>query len=222
MKFILLSIMTCSAGLFSCAQKSKSMSAEIPKMVSQNETKETGKKLDTITLGAGCFWCVEAVFQELKGVEGIVSGYSGGHIENPTYEEVCSKTSGHAEVCQLYYDPALVSIDEILEVYWKTHDPTTMNRQGNDAGPQYRSVIFYHNPLQKEKAEYYKKIIDSSGAYDAPLVTTIEPFTRFYAAENYHQNYYKTNPNQGYCTYVIQPKVEKFRKIFKDKLKNHK
>ncbi len=195
------------------------MQAETPKTTPQPDAPKTARQLDTITLGAGCFWCVEAVFQQLKGVEQVVSGYSGGHIENPTYEQVCDKTTGHAEVCQLYYDPAVISIDEILEVYWQTHDPTTLNRQGNDAGPQYRSVIFYHNNTQKEKAEYYKTQLDGSGAFRAPIVTTIEPFTNFYAAENYHQNYYRNNPNQGYCTYVIQPKVEKFRKVFKDKLK---
>lgn len=221
MRFILLSILATSAGLFSCAQKTKKMQAELPKTNITAENNTSGKKLDTITLGAGCFWCVEAVFQELKGVEKVVSGYSGGHVDNPSYEEVCSKTTGHAEVCQLAYDPSVISIDEILEVYWQTHDPTTMNRQGNDAGPQYRSVIFYHNNEQKEKAEYYKKQLDSSGAFRAPIVTTIEPIKNFFAAEDYHQNYYRSNPGQGYCAYVIQPKMEKFRKVFKDKLKKH-
>ncbi|MBL7728071.1 MAG: peptide-methionine (S)-S-oxide reductase MsrA, partial [Dinghuibacter sp.] len=147
------------------------MQAETPKTTPQPDAPKTARQLDTITLGAGCFWCVEAVFQQLKGVEQVVSGYSGGHIENPTYEQVCDKTTGHAEVCQLYYDPAVISIDEILEVYWQTHDPTTLNRQGNDAGPQYRSVIFYHNNTQKEKAEYYKTQLDGSGAFRAPIVT---------------------------------------------------
>lgn len=221
MRFILLSILATSTGLFSCAQKTKKMQAELPKTNITTEANTSGKKLDTITLGAGCFWCVEAVFQELKGVDKVVSGYSGGDVENPTYEQVCDKTTGHAEVCQLYYDASVISIDEILEVYWQTHDPTTMNRQGNDAGPQYRSVIFYNNNEQKEKAEYYKKHLDSSGAFRAPIVTTIEPIKNFYAAEAYHQNYYRSNPNQGYCSYVIQPKMEKFRKVFKDKLKKH-
>lgn len=220
MKYIFLSFFTISAGLFSCAQKTtNTMQPETPKPDPKPVTAQTGKPTDTITLGAGCFWCVEAVFQQLKGVEKVVSGYSGGHVENPSYEEVCSKTTGHAEVCQLYFDPAVISVDEILEVYWQTHDPTTLNRQGNDAGPQYRSVIFYHNAAQKEKSEFYKQQLDASGAFRAPIVTAIEPFTNFYTAEQEHQNYYRTNPNQGYCTYVIQPKVEKFRKVFKDKLK---
>ncbi|GAB4150431.1 MAG: peptide-methionine (S)-S-oxide reductase MsrA [Bacteroidia bacterium] len=173
---------------------------------------------DTATFGAGCFWCVEAVFQQLKGVISVTSGYSGGSIKNPSYKEVCMGTTGHAEVCQIVYDSNVVSFDELLEVFWQTHDPTTLNRQGNDVGTQYRSVIFYHNEKQKERAEFYKKKLNESGAWDNPVVTEISPFTVFYKAEDYHQNYYNQNGDQPYCQYVIRPKVEKFQKVFKDKL----
>lgn len=175
--------------------------------------------LDTATFGNGCFWCTEAVFQQLEGVEKVLSGYSGGHIENPTYEEVSAKGTGHAEVLRIVYDSAVISYDELLEIFWQTHDPTTLNKQGNDVGPQYRSVIFYHNQEQKEKAEKYKAALNESGAFDKPIVTAIEPLTNFYPAENYHQNYYKNNGGQPYCYYVIRPKIEKLQKVFKDKLK---
>lgn len=176
--------------------------------------------LKIATFANGCFWCTEAVFQELKGVEKVTSGYTGGHVPNPTYEQVCNKDTGHAESLQIEYDPKQISFDELLEVFWKTHNPTTLNRQGNDIGPQYRSAIFYHNEAQKEEAEKYKTKLDASGIFDAPIVTTIEPFTVFYPAENYHSNYYKRNPSQSYCYYVIKPKMEKFRKIFGDKVKS--
>ena len=175
--------------------------------------------LEIATFANGCFWCTEAVFQELKGVKKVLSGYAGGHVENPTYEQVCAKNTGHAESLRIEYDPLQISFDELLEVFWKTHDPTTLNRQGNDVGPQYRSVVFYHNQEQKEKAEKYKNELDASGIFDAPIVTTIEPFTVFYPAEDYHSNYYKRNPSQSYCYYVIKPKMEKFKKIFGDKIK---
>ena len=178
---------------------------------------ETG--LEKATFGSGCFWCTEAIFENLNGVISVVSGYAGGKVENPTYEEVCSGTTGHAEVTQITYDPNIISYDELLEVFWKTHDPTTLNRQGNDVGTQYRSVIFYHNEEQKELAEKYKTELDKSGAWDNPIVTEISPYTNFYSAEKYHQNYYENNPNQGYCAFVIAPKLEKFKKVFKDKLK---
>lgn len=176
-------------------------------------------KTDTATFGAGCFWCVEAVFQQLDGVLKVTSGYSGGNIPNPTYEQVCTKTTGYIEVCRIVYDPSKISFDELLEVYWKVHDPTTPDQQGNDKGPQYRSVIFYQNSEQKEKSENYKSLLNKSGAWDKPVITDIEPIKNFYVAEQYHQNYFNTNPDQMYCRYVIQPKVEKFEKIFKDKLK---
>ena len=174
---------------------------------------------EKITFGNGCFWCTEAIFQQVKGVVKSTSGYSGGHVENPTYEQVCEKNTGHAEVIQIEYNPAEVTVDELLEVFWQTHDPTTLNRQGNDVGPQYRSVVFYHTEQQKERAEFYKKKLDTSGAFDNPIVTTIEPFTNFYVAENYHQDYYNRNGNQPYCFFVIRPKMEKFEKAFKDKMK---
>src|ERR1035437_5377292 len=149
------------------------------------------KNIELATFGNGCFWCTEAVFQQLKGVEKVLSVYSGGHVENPTYEEVCGKKTGHAEVLRIEYDPAIISYDELLEVFWATHDPTTLNKQGNDVGPQYRSVIFYHNDEQKEKAEKYKQELNKSEAFNKPIVTTIEPLTNFYPAENYHKDYYK-------------------------------
>jgi len=176
-------------------------------------------KMDTITLGAGCFWCVEAVFKELKGVESVKPGYAGGKVNNPTYKEVCSGLTGHAEVAQVIYDPSVVSFDEILEVFFKTHDPSTLNRQGADVGTQYRSVIFYHNDAQKEKAEYYKNKLNKEKVWEDSVVTEIEKLDVFYPAENYHHDYFEQNPDQQYCKFVIQPKVEKFRKVFHDKLK---
>ena len=175
--------------------------------------------LDTATFGAGCFWCVEAIFQSLKGVEAVYSGYSGGTAPNPTYKEVCTGNTGHAEACQIHYDPAQIRFEELLEVFWKTHDPTTLNRQGEDAGTQYRSVIFYHSEIQKKTAEAIKKNLNESGAWDNPVVTEIVPFKSFYKAENYHQDYFNLNGTQPYCKLVIQPKIEKFKKAFGDKLK---
>lgn len=175
--------------------------------------------VDTATFGAGCFWCVEAVFQNMGGVEKVVSGYSGGNIKNPSYKEVCKGITGHAEVCQIYYDPTKVTFGELLEVFWQTHDPTTLNRQGNDVGTQYRSAIFYHNAEQKELAEKYKKKLNESGAFENPIVTEITSYSNFYPAEDYHQNYYNENGEQPYCQFVVKPKVEKFKKVFKDKLK---
>lgn len=176
-------------------------------------------KTDTSTFGEGCFWCTEAFFQRLNGVYKVISGYGGGFIENPSYEQVCDKNTGHIELCQIIYNPTIISYDELLEVFWKTHDPTTLDRQGNDAGPQYRSVIFYTTQVEKDKAETYKKALDKSGAWSSPIVTDIKAFKNFYPAENYHQNYYNDNQNQGYCRFVIQPKLEKFEKVFKNKLK---
>ena len=176
------------------------------------------KNLDTATFGAGCFWCVEAIFSELKGVEEVVPGYCGGDVENPDYKLVCTGTTGHAEVCQIYYDPEQISYDELLEVFWTTHDPTTLNRQGNDVGTQYRSVIFYHNEEQKKSAIESKANV-ATKIWDKRIVTEISPYKNFYLAEDYHQDYFANNPNQGYCRIVIEPKVLKFRKLFKDKLK---
>jgi peptide-methionine (S)-S-oxide reductase len=174
--------------------------------------------METATLAAGCFWCVEAVFQELKGVHSIVSGYTGGHEDNPIYQAVSSGRTGHAEACQIEFDPDIISYREILEVFFHTHDPTTLNRQGNDVGTQYRSAIFYHDESQKRTAEAVKAELEASGEWKRPIVTEITPFTKFFRAENYHQNYYKNNPNQGYCQYVIRPKLDKFEKTFKLKL----
>jgi peptide-methionine (S)-S-oxide reductase len=185
-----------------------------------NSEQTINSNIETATFGAGCFWCVEAVFQRLNGVLSSKSGYSGGSVKNPSYKEVCNGTTGHAEVIQVTYDKTKVSFDELLEVFWKTHDPTTLNRQGNDYGTQYRSVIFYHNDEQKKLAEKYKEEINKSGAYPGPVITEITSFTNFYPAEDYHQNYYNENGSESYCKYVIQPKVEKFEKIFKNKMKH--
>lgn len=174
---------------------------------------------DTATFGAGCFWCVEAVFQQLIGVEKVESGYSGGDIKNPTYREISSGRTGHVEVVRIVYDPEKITFDELLEVFWKTHDPTSLNRQGADVGTQYRSVIFYHNDEQKRKAEDYKKTLNEQKVFDKPLVTSIEPLKEFYSAEDYHQNYYSSNPEYPYCRIVIQPKLEKMTKVFAEKLK---
>lgn len=190
--------------------------------LSNKEIKSMDKNkenLELATFGSGCFWCTEAVFQRVKGVEKVVSGYSGGKIKNPTYREVCSGLTGHAEVIQVSYNPEVVSFRELLEVFWKTHDPTTLNRQGNDVGTQYRSVIFYHNEEQKKLAEHYKLELEKEAIFSKSIVTEISPLTEFYEAEDYHQNYYNDNTNQPYCGYVITPKLEKFEKIFKDRVK---
>lgn len=176
--------------------------------------------METATFGSGCFWCTEAVFQQLKGVSSVVSGYSGGHVENPTYEHVTTGRTGHAEVCQIQFDPEQIPFEDMLEVFFSTHDPTTPNRQGNDVGTQYRSVIFYHTEKQKETAERVKADLDKSGRWKNPIVTEIVPFEKFYPAEDYHQNYYRNNPNQGYCRLVIAPKLDKFAKVFKLKIGN--
>ena len=185
----------------------------------QPDSTSAPAKTELATFGAGCFWCIEAVFKELRGVTSVESGYSGGVTPNPTYQQVCTGRTGHAEVAQITYEPSQISFDELLEVFWKTHDPTTLNQQGADEGTQYRSAVFYHTEQQKELAEKYKRELDAAGAWNAPIVTEIVPFTKFYKAEDYHQNYYTLNPDQGYCTAIIRPKVEKFRKVFKDKLK---
>lgn len=176
--------------------------------------------LETATLAAGCFWCVEAVFDDLRGVEDVVSGYSGGTKENPTYREVCDGTTGHAEVAQIRFDPAVISFKDVLRVFFSVHDPTTLNRQGNDVGTQYRSAIFYHSPEQKQAAEEVIREITDEGVYDAPIVTEVTPFEKFWPAEDYHQEYFANNANQPYCTAVVAPKVAKFRKKFVDKLKS--
>ncbi len=193
--------------------------SETPVTMSTGSPPQEVSALDTATFGAGCFWCVEAVFSEMKGVVSVTSGYAGGHVADPSYKLVCTGTTGHAEVARIVFDPKVVTFDELLEVFWQTHDPTTLNRQGADVGTQYRSVIFYHNEEQRAKAEHYKAELDRSGAFQAPIVTEISPLPTFYPAEDYHQNYYAENPEQGYCQYVIRPKMDKFRKAFASKLK---
>ena len=162
---------------------------------------------DVAIFAGGCFWCTEAVFRDVIGVSEVESGYIGGTTENPTYKEVCSGLTGHAEVIQLQFDPKVISYDQLLEIFWKTHDPTTLNQQGADVGTQYRSVVYYHNEEQKEKAAYYKKRLEEEKAFDKPIVTEISPIAKFYKAEDYHQNYFRQNPMQGYCAYIVAPKV---------------
>ena len=178
--------------------------------------------METATLGGGCFWCVEAIYQDVIGVHKVVSGYAGGAVENPTYQEVCSGTTGHAEVVQIVFDPTVISFEEILFIFWRTHDPTTLNRQGNDVGTQYRSVIFYHDEQQKSIAEQSMAETDASDLWPDPIVTEIAPLPIFYEGEAYHQNYFVENPYQPYCIFVINPKVQKFRKSFRNKLRGEK
>ena len=211
----IVSVLLCTSALISCAQKKENKISQ-----SQPDKSMNTANLDTATFGAGCFWCVEAQFQLLDGVVSVTSGFSGGHVKNPSYREVCNGTTGHAEVCQIVYDTTKLSYVDMLEAFWKSHDPTQLNRQGQDRGTQYRSAIFYHNENQHKLAEEYKKKLNDSKAYNDPVVTEISPFTVFYKAEDYHQNYFNQNGDQPYCSYVIQPKVEKFRKVFKEKLKH--
>ena len=201
------------------------MAGNTHKKVINNHTQdmtnlESNPPLQVATFASGCFWCTEAIFQNVDGVEKVVSGYMGGKVKNPTYKEVCTGQTGHAEVIQLTYDPKKVSYDELLEIFWKTHDPTTLNRQGADVGTQYRSAVFYHNDEQKQLAEKYRRELTAAEVFDQPIVTEITPASVFYKAEDYHQNYYNLNGDAPYCAMVIQPKVEKFKKVFKEKLKN--
>lgn len=218
----LLSLLVFPGAFTACGQTPAGTdSTRIPKpdSTANKITMTPGQTTDTATFGAGCFWCVEAIYQQMNGVISVTSGYSGGTVKNPAYREVCNGTTGHAEVCQVVYDPAVVSFDELLEAFWQTHDPTTLNRQGADVGTQYRSVVFYHNDEQKQKAESYKQKLNAENVFGKPVVTEISAFTVFYKAEAYHQNYYNQNSEQGYCQYVIRPKVEKYRKVFPQKLK---
>ena len=177
------------------------------------------KTMKKATFGSGCFWCTEAIFTELKGVLALEPGYAGGHLDNPTYKQVCTGSTGHAEVCHIDYDEDIITFTELLEVFFATHDPTTLNQQGNDKGTQYRSVIFYHNPEQKQISEEILKELDNSGAFQNKIVTEISPFDKYFTAEDYHDNYYAQNPEQSYCRFVIKPKLDKFKKVFKNKLK---
>ena len=178
------------------------------------------RQLETITLGGGCFWCVEAVFDDLLGVKDVVSGYMGGQSASPTYEDICTGRTGHAEVIQVQFDPATISLREIIEVFFAVHDPTTLNRQGNDAGTQYRSAIFYHTPAQQQIAEEVIQSVGGGKVWDDPIVTEVVPAATFYPAEAYHQEFFKHNPHQGYCMAVVSPKLSKFRKNFSSKLKS--
>jgi peptide-methionine (S)-S-oxide reductase len=215
LSFFSLLLMCCMADTSHARQDNSTISPSGMTM----KTNEQQSSFEVATFGAGCFWCVEAVFQDLIGVVSIVSGYSGGIVENPTYEQVCTGTTGHAEVCQITFDPHKITYAELLEVFWNTHDPTTLNRQGADSGTQYRSVIFYHNSIQKELAQKYKQELDKAKIWDKPVVTEISPYKNFFKAETYHQNYYKQNTNQPYCILVIKPKMDKFKKVFKNKVK---
>jgi peptide-methionine (S)-S-oxide reductase len=202
-------------GFASCQNKK----SDKPSKKMNNQPSANQSNMEIATLGAGCFWCVESVFLDVKGVSKVESGYSGGPKPNPTYKEVCNGNTGHAEVVQVTFDPSLISFAEVLEIFFQTHDPTTLNRQGNDVGTQYRSAIFYHSEAQKNKAQEIIKALNASGAWDKPIVTEVSAFSAFYPAEDYHQNYYNLNSEQPYCQYVIRPKLEKFRKVFKEKLK---
>ena len=210
-------------GIFLCAGCSNNdrTSNIIKAQTAVEDSMNSKSKYETATFGEGCFWCTEAVFQRLKGVIKVESGYSGGDFPDPTYEEVCSGKTGHAECSQITFDPAIISYAELLEVFWKTHDPTTLNRQGNDVGTQYRSVIFYHNDEQKRLAEKSRYVLDSAKVWNSPIVTEIVPSKIFYKAEDYHQNYYNQHGSQPYCSFVITPKIEKFKKIFADLLKKN-
>ncbi len=207
--------------LLSCGQSSKQSSSERKtKIMNTSNTASTAPGMEKATFGTGCFWCTEAMFESLDGVSEAVSGYEGGTKANPTYKEVCTGTTGHAECVEVTYDPRKVTYAELLQAFFRSHDPTSLNRQGADVGTQYRSVIFYHNDEQKQLAETVKKELNESGAYDKPIVTEISPASTFYVAEDYHQSYFANNPEQGYCAFVIAPKLDKFRKVFKDKLKS--
>lgn len=224
MKFILFNAFMTVLSLSFCAQetiKSSAMKNETAKLSEKpiGDEKLLSGTTELATFGAGCFWCVEAQFQMLDGVLKVESGFSGGHVKNPAYREVCNGTTGHAEVCNITFDPVKISYDEMLAAFWQTHDPTQLNRQGNDIGTQYRSAIFYHSDAQKQLAETYKKKLNEEKVYDSPVVTEIAPFTVFYKAEDYHSNYFNQNGEESYCQFVIRPKVEKFQKVFKEKLK---
>lgn len=216
MKNSFLCVVMAVLSLSSCAQNHNK---EIPMIQPSTTSRTNESKYDTATFGAGCFWCVEAQFQMLDGVEKVESGFSGGQIKNPSYKEVCTGSTGHAEVCNITYDHSKISFEELLYAFWQAHDPTQMNRQGNDIGTQYRSVVFYHTDKQKQLAEEYKKKLNDEKVFSDPVVTEVSPFTVFYKAEDYHQNYFNQNGDEPYCNMVVRPKVEKFKKVFKDKLK---
>ncbi len=211
-KIIVITFLFCFV-LNACVAQTKKNTTKKNKNMNENV------KLELATFGAGCFWCVEAVFQRLEGVEKVESGYTGGKTERPTYRDICTGLTGHAEVCRISYDPSKITFEELLEVFWGTHDPTTVNQQGADIGTQYRSSIFYHNETQKKLAEEYKAKITKEKVFDAPIITEITACKEYYPAEQYHQNYYNQNSSQGYCSFTIAPKIEKLKKVFKNKLK---
>lgn len=215
----------CGVSVVADEANNKGPKAKGPTTADKAKAHETQEKTDmeltTATFGGGCFWCTEAVFDRLKGVESVTSGYMGGQVENPTYQAVCTGLTGHAEVIQIEYDADVVPFEVLLEVFWKTHDPTTLNRQGVDVGTQYRSVVFYHNEKQKALAEEYKKKLDDAGVFDSPIVTEISPAAEFYEAEDYHQDYYAKNSNQPYCRALIPQKLRKLRNVFGDRLKEN-
>jgi len=219
MKQHILLILSLLFSLSSCGNYEATLQNDTVFKKMNTTNNSTNKMIDTLTIGGGCFWCVEAQLQQLNGVISVTSGYAGGVTKNPTYKEVCTGLTGHAEVIQVTFDNSIISLDEMLAAFWQAHDPTQLNRQGNDVGTQYRSVIFYRNEEQKKIAEDYKKKLNEEKVYDNPVVTEISALTTFYPGEEYHQNYYNQNTTQGYCLFVIAPKLEKFKKVFKDKLK---
>lgn len=222
MKFVITASIIALVTLVSCAQNSSSSNKKLKENnnMSIKDISTLPQGTSIATFANGCFWCTEAIFEELDGVVSATSGYSGGKTKNPTYKEICTGETGHAECLQIVYDTSKISFDELLEVFWQTHDPTTLNRQGADVGTQYRSAIFYHTGEQKEKAEKYKAELNKSGAFDSPVVTEITAFDKFYPAEDYHQQYFENNETTNpYCRIVIRPKLDKFRKVFKEKLK---
>ncbi len=216
MKFLITIFSLCEFAVCTQAQTQT-------KEIKNNSKKKTKISMNTntevATFGGGCYWCIEAIFQRLEGVEKVESGFSGGNVKNPTYREVCTGATGHAEVIQITFDTTKISFTEVLKVFFTMHDPTTLNRQGNDVGTQYRSAVFYHNDKQKKAAEEIIAELNKANAYPSPIVTEVTKFDAFYKAEDYHQDYYNQNSGEGYCRYVIQPKIEKFEKVFKDRLK---
>ena len=210
--------------VISCAQSDKKQKKQMNNEASSASLDENNVDMantEIATFGTGCFWCTEAVLESLDGVKKVVSGYAGGTVANPSYKEVCTGTTGHAECVEVVYDPKVISYAELLEAFFRSHDPTSLNKQGNDIGTQYRSVIFYHNEAQQKLAEQAKAELDKSGAYTKPIVTEISKAPKFYIAEDYHQNYFANNPDQGYCAFVIAPKLDKFKKVFKEKLRKN-
>lgn len=205
----------CFLFLYSCAEKATKKETSSPDHIGY----ESHDGLDTATFAAGCFWCVEAQFQQLEGVDTVISGYTGGNVKKPTYKQVCTGNTGHAEAVNIIYDPNIISYDKLVEAFFIAHDPTQLNRQGNDVGTQYRSAVFYHNKEQQEKTLFYIKRLNEEKAFAKPIVTEVKPYGDFYIAEDYHQNYYNLNRSEGYCQFVIAPKLEKFEKVFKDQLK---